>query len=149
MSPSFASPTKITYLPSYFHLFAMSKLPSSFVLPDLLTLVNFPFAQSPHYKQAGKESAAWIDGFNMFKDRKKVEFIQSCTELLVSYFYPTASYEKFRVCCDFMNIVFLLDEICDEQDGDEARQTADIFVSALKDREDAKNPTVLYTIVRQ
>ncbi len=128
----------------------MPKLPSSFVLPDLVTLVNFPFAKNPHYEQAGAESSSWINGFDMFKDRKKVEFIQTCAELLASYFYPTGSYEKLRICCDFMNIVFLLDEICDEQDGDGARQTGDTFVSALvKDEKDAKNTSALYIILRQ
>ncbi len=127
----------------------MTKLPSSFVLPDLVTMVNVPLAKNPHYEQAGAESAAWINGFDMSKDRKNVELIYSSTELLASYYYPTASYEKFRVCCDFLNIVLLFDEIFEELDGDGARETADIYVSALKDEKGAKNPTPLYTIVRQ
>ncbi len=64
------SPTTLTIT------ITMPKLPSSFVLPDLVTLVNFPFAKNPHYEQAGAESSSWINGFDMFKDRKKVEFIQ-------------------------------------------------------------------------
>jgi len=103
----------------------------SFVLPDLISMVPFRFASNPHFKRGSAESAAWIDSFNVFRDRKRADFIQSCTELLVSYGYPSAAYEEFRTCCDFMNIVFLLDEICDDQDEGDSRSTGETFLRAL------------------
>lgn len=129
----------------------MSKSARSFVIPDLLTLVNFPFAKNPHYKQAGAESAAWFNGYNLFKDKKqqKVELIQSCTELLTSHFYPTASYEKFRICCDFINICFLIDMVFDEADGEEARKLADVYIGALASEKELKNQSPFYSVIRE
>lgn len=121
----------------------------SFVLPDLEGMVPFQFSSNPHFKRAAAESAAWIDSFNIFRDRKRAEFIQSCTELLVSYGYPTADYEAFRTCCDFMNIIFLLDEVCDDQDGSDARTTADIFLLGLRDEREYNIESPFYSIVRQ
>ena len=110
----------------------MPGLLRSFVLPDLISMVPFHFQSNPHFKRASSESAAWIDSFNVFRDRKRADFIQSCTELLVSYGYPSAAYEEFRTCCDFMNIVFLLDEICDDQDEGDSRSTGETFLRALR-----------------
>lgn len=114
----------------------------SFVLPDLISMVPFHFASNPHFKRASVESAAWIDSFSVFRDRKRVEFIQSCTELLASYGYPTAAYEEFRTCCDFLNIVFLLDDICDEQDTGDSRSTGETFLRALHGQEGGLTSTL-------
>lgn len=138
-------------LPAFFFLFTMAnlKLPNSFVIPDFLTMLNFPFGKNPHLKEAGAESAAWFNAYNIFKDRTKAEFIQSCTELLTSYFYPTANYDQFRLCCDFMNIAFLVDEVFDNADGEEAAHLADVYINALKDDKDTDNKTPFYLVIRE
>ncbi|KLO08665.1 terpenoid synthase [Schizopora paradoxa] len=120
----------------------MPRTMRSFILPDLISMVPFQFASSPHFKRASAESSAWIDSFNVFRDRKRADFIQSCTELLVSYGYPSAAYEEFRTCCDFMNIVFLLDEICDDQDEGDSRSTGDVFLRALRGDDNAQTSTL-------
>jgi hypothetical protein len=79
--------------------------PKQFILPDLLELCPLKSSMNPHYKEAGAESAAWIDSCNIFTDRKRAFFIQGCNELLVSHTYPYAEYEQFRTCCDFVSFL--------------------------------------------
>lgn len=128
----------------------MSKQPSSFFIPDLITLVNFPFARNQHYERASAESAAWFREYNLFETKsKKVELIQSCTELLASHFYPEANYEKFRICCDFMNICFLIDMVFDDEDGEGARKLAGIYIGAMTSDEETENSTPFYRVIRE
>lgn len=110
-------------------------MPSSEVLrlPDLIGLCPFPVSSNPHCAQAGVESAAWIERYNVFSERNRSFFLQLCGERLVSRAYPYADFESARTCCDFMNLVFVLDEISDDQDGAGARETGDTFLKAMSD----------------
>ncbi|KZT73096.1 terpenoid synthase [Daedalea quercina L-15889] len=111
----------------------MSDSPCHFVLPDLFGLCTFKSSTNPHYTSAAAESSAWINGYNIFTDRKRAYFIQGCNELLVSYTYPYADYEQFRTCCDFVNLLFVVDETSDEQNGADARHTGEIFLNIMRD----------------
>jgi hypothetical protein len=75
-----------------------------FSLPDLLPLCPLKGSTNPHYVKAGVESSAWVNSYNLFTDRKRAFFIQGSNELLVSHTYPYADYERFRTCCDFINL---------------------------------------------
>ncbi|EMD34164.1 hypothetical protein CERSUDRAFT_107906 [Gelatoporia subvermispora B] len=93
----------------------------------------FEGSVSPHYPEAADMSSAWITSFNMFKDRKREFFLQMGSELLCAHVYWYADFERFRACCDFVNILFTLDEISDEQNEKDARKTGLVFLSALRD----------------
>ena len=90
-------------------------------------------ATNPHHKSAAAESRAWINSFKVFNDEKRAEFIAGSNELLVSHAYPFAPYERFRVCCDFINTLFVVDEISDVQNGEDALSTGMIYLNVLKD----------------
>ncbi|KAL1668106.1 isoprenoid synthase domain-containing protein [Schizophyllum commune] len=109
-------------------------MPSHFILPDLKSPVCalFPKATNPHYGAVSEESREWIDSFAFFPDKKRVQFQQCIFELLASHSYPYADYSKFRVCCDFLNLVFALDEVSDEQNGSDARETMNVYVRAMR-----------------
>jgi hypothetical protein len=76
-----------------------------FYLPDLLAMCPLEGSTNPHYKQAGAESSAWVNSYNVFTDRKRAFFVQGCNELLVSHTYPYAGYDGFRTACDFVNLL--------------------------------------------
>ncbi|KAL1724354.1 isoprenoid synthase domain-containing protein [Schizophyllum commune] len=109
-------------------------MPSHFILPDLKSPVCALFlkATNPHYGAVSEESREWIDSFAFFPDKKRVQFQQCIFELLASHSYPYADYSKFRVCCDFLNLVFALDEVSDEQNGSDARETMNVYVRAMR-----------------
>jgi len=90
-------------------------------------------ATNPHHKAAAAESRAWMNSFEVFSDEKRAEFIAGSNELLVSHTYPSASHERFRICCDFINTLFVVDEISDMQNGKDALHTGMIYLNVLKD----------------
>ena len=105
----------------------------SFILPDLLAACPLVGSTNPHYARAARESSAWIDSYNIFTDRKRAFFLQGSNELLVSHTYPYAGYEQFRTCCDFVNLLFVVDEVSDDQDGKGARSTGETFLNVMND----------------
>ncbi|KAH9925105.1 isoprenoid synthase domain-containing protein [Fomitopsis serialis] len=110
----------------------MSSTPRSFVLPDLLALCPFKASINPHHASAAAASSAWVDSYRIFPDRKRAAFTHECYELLVSYVIPNADHEHLRMCCDFVNLLFVIDEVSDEQDSAGARRTGDVFLNALR-----------------
>ena len=108
-------------------------LPTQFRLPDLHAVCPFEDATNPHYLRASAESSAWVDSYNIFTDRKRAYFLQGLSELLVSHAYPFADYEQFRACCDFVNLLFVVDEISDDQNGKDAHATGQVYLNAMLD----------------
>ncbi len=84
------------------------------ILPDLVSSCPFKWSVNPHYERARDESGAWIDGFKVFTDRKRALFNIYNSELLPALAYPYAGFEELRTCCDFINLLFVFDEISDE-----------------------------------
>jgi hypothetical protein len=104
-----------------------------FFLPDLLSLSKpFQGSTNPHYRKAAAESRAWVNSYNIFTDKMRAFFIQGCNELLVSHTYPHAGYEEFRTICDFVNLLFVVDEVSDDQNGADACQTGQVYLNAMK-----------------
>ncbi len=78
------------------------------VLPDLISTCPFQWSVHPDYERARAESAAWVESFGVFTDRKGIVFNVSNFELLMALTYPDAGYEEVRTCCDCINIVFFV-----------------------------------------
>lgn len=94
-----------------------------------------PFEGSfnPHHAQASADSSAWVQSYNVFSGRKNEFFLQGGSELLCAYAFPYAGHEQLRTCCDFVNLLFAVDEISDEQDGKDALQTGYVCYNAMRD----------------
>ncbi|KAI0370356.1 terpenoid synthase [Pilatotrama ljubarskyi] len=103
-----------------------------FILPDLLSQCPLKGATNPHYAQAAAESSAWVKSYNVLSDRKLAFLLQGSSELLVSHAYPYAPYEQFRTCCDFVNLLFVVDEVSDDQNGKDARRTGEVFLNTMR-----------------
>ena len=87
--------------------------PKSFVLPDLHAVTPFVGSFNPNYAEVAAESSQWINSHNVLSDRKRAFFLQGGSELLCAHAYPYADYERFRTTCDFVNLLFTVDEISD------------------------------------
>ena len=103
-----------------------------FTLPDLLAVCPFQGSTNPHYEKAASESRAWVNRYHLFEGKKLAYFLSGSNELLVSHTYPYAGYDQLRTCCDFVNLLFVVDEISDDQDGRGARATGEIFLNAMR-----------------
>ena len=108
-------------------------MPNKFVLPDLLAICPIKGSTSPHYEAAAAESRAWVNGFNIFHGEKLTFFLTGSNELLVSHTYPYAEYEQFRTACDFVNLLFVVDEVSDDQNGKDARKTGMVYLNVMRD----------------
>ena len=104
-----------------------------FTLPDLHSMCPLKIANNPHYESAAAESRAWINSFQVFSEEKRAELTAGGSELLASHAYPFAPYERFRTCCDFINILFTLDEMSDVQNREGAINTGMTFLNVLND----------------
>jgi len=116
-------------------LLAMAQSPSHYVLPDLFSISTpyFHDATNPFWKCAAAESRRWVNSYAVFADRRRAFFFQGQSELLSSHSYPYAGYEEFRTCCDLVNLLFVIDELSDQQCYGDARQTGDIFLQVMRD----------------
>lgn len=106
----------------------------SFTIPDLPALCPFPVRDNVHYAQAASESLAWIQSTNVLSDKKFDTARRATAGLLAShayYYYP--DFERFRTCCDFLNILYVLDVTSDYQNAQDAGQTGHVFIEALRD----------------
>ncbi|EGN99094.1 hypothetical protein SERLA73DRAFT_108414 [Serpula lacrymans var. lacrymans S7.3] len=114
----------------------MSSATTHFTLPDLHAMCPLEFGKgNPHYKEASAASRAWANQYGVFTDKKRAAFVQGCNELLCCRAYPYAGYEEFRTCCDFVNLLFVVDELSDAMDGKDARATCQLFLRAMVDPE--------------
>ncbi|KAH9856523.1 terpenoid synthase [Lenzites betulinus] len=104
---------------------------SSFVLPDLHAVTPFKGSFNPHYTEAAAESSEWVNSYNVLSDKKRAFFLQGGSELLCAHAYPYADHEHLRTCCDFVNLLFTVDEISDDQNGKGAHETGLIFYNAI------------------
>nr|BDI63099.1 sesquiterpene synthase [Collybia nuda] len=111
----------------------MNHTTTQILLPDLISMLPLEGATNPHYEKGAAESRAWINSYNVFTDRKRAFFVLGSNELLVSHAYPYAGYDVFKICCDFVNVLFVFDELSDEQDGKDALTLGNIFVNAMTD----------------
>ena len=113
----------------------MSSTPRSYVLPDLLAIVKWKSAFNPHHEEAAAASSKWTLNFGFFSGKKLEFFREGGSELLCSYVYYYAGLEELRTACDFVNWLFTVDEITDDQDGEGARKTGEVLLKAFKDPE--------------
>ncbi|KAF7773405.1 hypothetical protein Agabi119p4_5572 [Agaricus bisporus var. burnettii] len=116
--------------------------PQQFILPDLLSSCPLEDGLNPHYREAAAESRTWINSFNIFSNRKRADFIQGLNELLCSHVYCYAGYEEFRTTCDFVNVLFVVDEISDEQSGKDARATGLSYAESMRNADWDDNSVV-------
>ena len=88
--------------------------PSKIIIPDLVSHCDYPLRCNRHRKQATKECKQWLFRGGNLSERKRNAFHGLKAGLLTSMCYPNAAYPQLRVCCDFMNWLFHLDNISDD-----------------------------------
>lgn len=80
----------------------------------------------------GLESANWIESFGIFQGAKRAQYRAAAADLLAARTYPYAGYEDYRTACDFLHLLFIVDEVCDEQDGPSSARTVEQVLQVMK-----------------
>jgi len=139
MTPSRnALPNHIVDMP-----FAQPRSSSSFFLPDLVALSEpLPIALNPHYTVISASSRAWIlshadsDALpGLSPVRMKAVFAAGDFERLAARCFPYANADRFRALCDFVHLLFVVDEVSDGQAAEDAEATGRTVLDALKNPE--------------
>ncbi|KAG8900686.1 hypothetical protein FRC00_011755 [Tulasnella sp. 408] len=110
--------------------------PSTFYLPDLERSSPFPLRDNLHHEPSASLSNEWIASYGIHPNKAHRIGFESCVfGLLVSYCYPRADKERFRVLCDFINSLFAFDDLMDEEhlvrDVHGTKAVMDIAMNAL------------------
>lgn len=103
-----------------------------FRIPNTLTYWPWPRIINPHYEEVKAASEAWFRSFKAFGPESQSAFDRCNFSLLSSLAYPTSTKEHLRTQCDFMHLVFLIDEYTDYATPDVVRQYFDVVIDALK-----------------
>ena len=108
---------------------------NSFRLPDLHTICSWKATLNPHYHDVAQASSDWalsyVRRIPEFQDKLDT-LKRTSPELLAAYSYPHASAAKLRMCCDFVNILFVIDEVTDVQSGQGAAHSAAALLNAMR-----------------
>lgn len=105
----------------------------SYILPDLLSLLPYQATIQPHFEKAATECSEWLHKFvDIIPPHKRAFYEQRGCELLTGYAYSYANYEGLRAAMGFINLLFLYDDIGDDQNGKEAYETGIAFLKAFQ-----------------
>ena len=91
-----------------------SSAPSKILIPDLVSHCTFPLRNNRHRKQATVECKRWLFRGGNLSQKKRDAFHGLKAGQLTAMCYPNAAFPQLRVCCDFMNWLFHLDNISDD-----------------------------------
>lgn len=120
-------------------------------LPDLHALCPWKAAFNPHNDAVGHASREWVLSYPHDAEQAmdKLKFFEQCgPELLASWGYPYAGPEELRTCCDFVNLLFTIDEISDLQNGKEAATTATCVIRSMTE-DDYDDGSILCHMTRE
>ena len=107
--------------------------PTKILFPDFISACPFELRVSRYCKSSSAQSKRWLlKGCHLSK-KKRAAFQGLKGGLLTAMCYPLAAPDRLRVCCDFINYLFHLDNICDEMDDRRTVSTASEVIGALRD----------------
>ncbi|KAF7333961.1 Terpene cyclase [Mycena sanguinolenta] len=106
-------------------------------LPDIHKRWPFPIVYSRWEDTVSPETLAWLESLSILSAahlRKYHEPVNFChlTSMAYAHF---ADREQFRVACDMLNILFVVDDITDNMSAAEVRQMSVISLEGLRDWE--------------
>ena len=108
----------------------------TYQLPDFIATCPYPLDINPYYSQTAVISEDWLHGHGVHQHEAHRRAFQDCDfSLLVAYSYPEADETRFRLLCDYFNILFAFDDLADEgglrMDADGTRKASEIVMGAL------------------
>jgi hypothetical protein len=101
------------------------------VIPDLVSYHIIDLKVNKYYEKAAAESVEWISRGDELDQKKRQSFHDLKAGLLASLCYPDASYQQLRVCCDYVNYLWHLDDLSDDMDDRGTKAIADEVLNSL------------------
>jgi hypothetical protein len=123
--------------------------PHQIFFPDLLSYCNFKLRYNRNGKRAATASKKWLLRGDSLSERRRRAFSGLKCGLLASMCYPDSAYPQLRVCNDFMNYLFHLDNLSDEMDIRGTKNTADVVMNALYYPDSPRNTSRLGKMTKE
>ncbi|KAI0332667.1 terpenoid synthase [Cubamyces sp. BRFM 1775] len=100
-------------------------------VPDTMARWPWPRRINPYYEDVAPESAECLRSFDAFSPDQQAIFDRCNFGLLAALVYPDADRGHFRVCCDLMNMLFVLDEQTDVSDPAKAQHIVETAIDGV------------------
>ena len=123
--------------------------PAKILIPDLVSHCTFPLRYNRHRKQATAQSVKWLLRGDQLSPQRRKAYYGLKAGLLTSMCYPDAGFPQLRVCCDFMNYLFHLDNLSDDMDKRGTQATADVVLNSLYHPNTWKSPARVGKMTRE
>ncbi|KAH7912167.1 isoprenoid synthase domain-containing protein [Hygrophoropsis aurantiaca] len=116
--------------------------PSKIVIPDLVSHCTFDLHLNRNHRLVSVESKRWLfRGDNNLSEKSRKAFHGLKAGKLTAMCYPQAGYPQLRVCSDFMNYLFHLDNLSDDMDRRGTRAVSNVVMNSLYHPYDYYSPT--------
>lgn len=112
------------------------------IIPDLVSHCTFQLRQNPHGKKVGTASEHWLTRNGNLSHKKQKALHGLKCGLLTAMCYPDCPEYELRVCCDYLNYLFHLDNISDSMDNSGTVSTREVVIGTLR------NPRAFKTTAR-
>ncbi len=113
-------------------LFLSDKAPVDFfILPDLVSHCPYTPRNNVHCNDQARKSERWFLGYAQHPEKKCIAFMGLKAGELTASCYPDANADRLRVCDDFMNYLFNLDDWLDEFDVDDTNGMRDCCIGGM------------------
>lgn len=142
--------------------------PDAIIIPDLVSHCDFSIHCNPKVETAVEESKTWLFEHGQLGEKRKKAFrglkaggemfyLQFTTRSLAdprpseltSMCYPYAEFDRLRVCCDFMNYLFHLDDLSDDMTHLGTRKIADDVMNTLYCPDTHESDSRVSTLTRE
>ncbi|KAJ8594981.1 terpenoid synthase, partial [Rhizopogon salebrosus TDB-379] len=107
--------------------------PAGFVLPDLVSDCHYPLRLNPHCYPVSHASEQWLLNGARLAEPRVTKFMGLHAGELTAACYPDADAFHLRVCSDFLNWLFNMDDWLDEFDVDGTREMRECCIAAFRD----------------
>ncbi|KAG2340424.1 terpenoid synthase [Suillus weaverae] len=107
--------------------------PPEFILPDFLSDCHYPLRVNPHYDAVFRVSEQWLFDEGRLVEPEITKFVGLRAGYLTAACYPDADASHLRVCSDFINWSWKVDDWLDEFNVDSALGIRECCISAFRD----------------
>ena len=115
-------------------------------LPDLASLTPFTWLGcNPRYSRSSRESTDWMLSYGALSGEKRARVVRTNADLLGAYTVPYADPKGLRLTTDHLVLLYVIDELTDDQSDEDASAARDTFTKALTADEVDASPVALAT----
>ena len=116
--------------------------------PDFVSPVPYPLRCHQQEYEVSRESEQWLLSMANFDEKQTKKFLSLNAGLLSGMCYIDCTFDELRVCTDFMNFLFTLDDWTDEFDTTGTRGLGECILNTLYHLDTYQSDTAAYRLTK-